>query len=239
MIRSALLSSAALVALSVVASAADLPTRKAPVSPYVSAPVFTWTGLYVGGQIGAGWSRDSVTTLGVVGAGSLNTSGIIGGLHAGYNQQFGQIVLGIEGDIEAVNLKTTALISTTQTSQINPQGSIRGRLGYAIDNALIYATGGVAFETFKTSYPVSGLSFQTSRTGWTLGGGLEYALTKNWTARVEYRYANFGNVTDSAVVGVGLGGGVTSSRHSISEQAVRVGVSYKFDTMAGPVVAKY
>ena len=236
MFRSILLSTAALAALSVAASAADLPARKTAPAPYAAAPLFTWTGFYVGGQLGGAWTRDSIATLGTVAAGTINGSSLIGGVHAGYNQQFGSIVLGLEADGELANASKTAIIGTTQTDRLQGQGSIRGRLGYAIDNALIYGTGGLAIANFRTAYPVSGLTASSTRTGWTLGAGIEYALTRNWTARVEYRYADFGNATD---VGAPLGGAVTSARHSLTEQAVRVGVSYKFDMMGGPVVAKY
>ncbi len=143
------------------------------------------------------------------------------------------------------------------------EGSIRGRIGYAWDRVLLYATGGVAFGGFKSTVygtfagnviadtesglapigPISGYnSASTTRVGWTVGGGLEYAVTNNWSVRAEYRYTDFGHATiyatsfDSATLGAA---GAFINRH-FTENRVQVGFSYKFDTaVPAPVVAKY
>jgi outer membrane immunogenic protein len=254
MFRHILLSSAALAALSTASLAADLPARKMAPAPYVTAPIFTWTGLYVGAQIGAGWTTDKVsdyTTGGVfLGSGKVDSSSVVGGLHAGYNMQTGAIVYGLEGDIELSGLSKTsnALYSPAgvlyagvygYSTKIDWQGSIRGRLGYAAGPALFYVTGGVAFANVKTAYNPGGYSTSDTKAGWTLGGGVEYAFAPNWTARIEYRYTDYGSFSDATAAAPVTFWSGESIKHKLQENAVRVGVSYKFGGPAGSVVARY
>ena len=203
---------------------------------------------------------------------SYNNSGVIGGAHVGYNLQLNQFVIGLEGDVDGSSRssKTSLLFGSSlrrrpalprssarspSPSGMTSQGSIRGRVGYAWDRVLLYATGGVAFGGFNapsgTSPAVSRLprrslsgydSASTTRVGWTVGGGLEYAITNNWSVRAEYRYTDFGHSTiyatsfDSAPLGAA---GAFVNRH-FNENRVQVGFSYKFDTaVPAPVVAKY
>ena len=133
-------------------------------TPPPPAPIFTWTGLYVGGQTGYAWGQDPVSWLGIseddeLAAGTFGHTpqGVIGGAHVGYNLQYNQwAVLGLEGSVDGTSLSKTLVVpvndfmgdtpgSITSTSQANVQGSIRGRLGIAWDRALIYGTAGVAF----------------------------------------------------------------------------------------------
>lgn len=238
--------SAAFAAAATTSMAADLPGRAPAPAPFVSAPVFTWTGFYVGGQIGGAWTKQRMnefTPAGAfVGFGNLDTSGVVGGMHIGYNYQFpgSAFVLGGEADLEATSLKKTSNVEFTPAgavfagaytygTKIGWQGSLRARLGYSFGNALLYTTGGLAFANVKTNYASAGTSagFSDTRTGWTLGAGMEYAFTRNWTARIEYRYTDFGRFTDPVPVGVAFWGGF-NHQHRVQEQAVRVGVSYKF-----------
>ena len=263
MLRNALLASVAVFAATS-AFAADLPSRKsAPAVPYVAAPVFTWTGFYVGADVGGGWTNDKIksytTATGApIGTATLNGSGVLGGLFAGYNWQTGSnIVLGLEGDLEATSIAakksfaytygtTAVVIGTAPAKESIPyQGSIRARLGYAAGNVLFYATGGLAFAQFNTKYidVLSPSSFSSVKGGWTLGAGVEYAFNNNWTARAEYRYTQFQNFTDNVNTGnTGNPGNFwsgTSVKHSVNESAVRVGIAYKFGAPASAVVAKY
>jgi outer membrane immunogenic protein len=289
MLRNLLLSTAAAVALSTGAFAADLPSRAPPPVYVPPAPIFTWTGIYVGGQIGYAWGKNNVSfgdNFGDYAALSYNTSGVIGGAHVGYNLQLSQFVIGLEGDVDGTSQSKqyngalpfgASLVGPGVGSLVAPlggnisvnvnhniEGSIRGRLGYAWDRVLIYATGGVAFGGFNGSvsgnfpggsfvnpngalllgFPPFGgsTSASTTRVGWTVGGGLEYAVTNNWSVRAEYRYTDFGHSTiytsafDTAALGAA---GAYINRH-FSENRVQVGFSYKFDTAApAPVVAKY
>lgn len=227
--RHLLLASVAALVLAGGAQAADLPRRAAPPAPIYVAPIFTWTGFYVGAQIGGGWGRSELGNI------SYNANGVVGGLHAGYNMQFGSIVAGLEGDFEATSLKGSAAVGGALLKTRAPwQGSVRARVGVAFDRALIYATGGVAVAQLKNDIFVPPFAFGTTstRAGWTLGAGVEYAINNNWSVRAEYRYTDFGRYNTTFFP---LG----TARTRFKENTVRVGVSYRFGGVAGPVVAKY
>jgi len=267
MYRKILLASVGAIALTGSAAlAADLPSRAPPPVYLPPPPLFTWTGIYIGGQIGYGWGRDNASLFGtdaVVGSFdtadlSSRTQGVIGGAHVGYNYQINQWVLGLEGDVNGTSLNNSGVSSvfdnTTGASSIvgsnirsDIQGSIRGRLGVAWDRALLYATGGVAFGGFNTNYsdsngfltgiPGATDSFSQTRVGWTVGGGIEYAITNNWWVRAEYRYTDFGTLTDTPFVGTGA---ALTAQHHWTQNQVQVGISYRFDMFNPyPVVAKY
>jgi outer membrane immunogenic protein len=229
--------------------AADLPSRMAPApAPMIAAvPVFTWTGFYVGAQLGYAWgdSEDEfpggaffVNDAGILtpftgGFGGDNDS-FLAGAHAGYNYQIGSFVVGLEGDVEGffndndnfngilLDATGTPVAFALSGRDIDWQGSIRARAGFAFDRAMIYATGGFAFA--GVSGGVSNLianNGDDTLTGWTLGAGLEYAFTNNLTTRVEYRYTNYDR-DDSIFNNVTFGGG------DFDFHTVRVGLTYKF-----------
>lgn len=232
----------ALALLSTTAMAADLPSRRAP-PVYVPPPlpVFSWTGLYIGAH--AGYEFGSSQTSSTVGFGSANPSGFIGGGHIGYNYQFGNfgglgsgLVLGVEGDVDGSNYKSGYFAGPMFTSASQDiQGSARGRLGIAVDRVLFYATGGAAFGGLNNQYfaPAGFATVDRSKVGWTAGAGVEYAITNNWSARVEYRYTDFGTSTDF------IPGGFAQRKET--DNRVQAGVSYKFDVFnpIAPVVARY
>ena len=257
MLRRLLMASVGAVALAGTALAAEPPPAPPPV--YVPpVPIFTWTGIYIGAQIGYAWGTSNTNigdNFGDFTSFSTNNSGVIGGAHVGYNVQLSQFVVGLEGDVDGSSLSRTVsgtpfidgrvLVPVTISSNLNVQGSIRGRVGYAWDRVLLYATGGVAFAGINGS--ISTLfgydSISTTRVGWTVGGGLEYAVTNNWSIRAEYRYAQFGHstvfATNSFVI-PGLTAVGAFGNRTLNENRVQVGVSYKFETAApAPVVAKY
>ncbi|VFU10744.1 outer membrane protein [Methylocella tundrae] len=259
MLRRLLLASAGAIALAGSAFAADLPSRAPPPVYVPPVPIFTWTGIYVGAQIGYAWGTSNINvtdSFGDFASFQGSNSGVIGGGHIGYNLQFNQFVVGLEGDVEGTSLSKTrsgspffeglGSVPVAVSTKADIMGSIRGRVGYAWDRVLLYATGGVAFAGVEgTIYgPFGGqVSSSSTRVGWTLGGGLEYAVTNNWSIRAEYRYAQFGHssfAADNAFATPGLAAlGVIASR-TTNLNRVEVGVSYKFDTAApAPVVAKY
>lgn len=233
MLRRLLFSAAACAAAAQPATAADLPYNEAP--PAYVAPIFSWTGLYLGGQIGYAWGNDNFSGYGPgysFSGVNATPSGVVGGGHVGYNYQLNQFVIGLEGDVEGLSYgKAYQFGNTTYNSHIPVQGSIRGRLGFELDRALFYVTGGGSFADFNTTYqtPFGFNSFSRSVAGWTIGGGIEYAITNNWTARAEYRYADYGSFTDYPYSAPG-----TSSTHHETTNAVRLGFSYKFDSF-GPM----
>ena len=235
----------AFAALATSAVAADLPSRRAPVAyAPVAAPIFTWAGLYVGADVGYAWGKDSGKAYNAGGVfqgrDKVSSKGLLGGLYAGYNWQSGALVYGLEADIEAANVRNsiTAFSGDYVNARIGTQGSVRGRIGYAIDRTLLYVTGGVAAASIKTSYQLAGAagldSISKTRFGWTLGAGAEYAITNNIIARAEYRYTDFGKKSDGLVATYPN----FTVKRTDTDHAVRLGVSYKF---GGPsaIVAKY
>jgi outer membrane immunogenic protein len=228
--------------LSTAALAADLPARRAPPPVFIPPPIFTWAGVYVGGQIGYAWGTSNSYIVATPFAQSNSPEGVIGGAHIGYNYQINQFVVGLEGDVDGSSFSKSTFDTPTGTTfgmKIPVEGSARGRIGYAWDRTLFYATGGAAFADIKHTYvglfnPAAPFfSNSATRVGWTVGGGLEYAVTNNWSVRGEYRYTDFGRNADA------IGTGIVS--HHDVEHAVRVGFSYKFDMYAPPppVIAKY
>jgi outer membrane immunogenic protein len=237
-----LLASVAAVAMVGSASAADLGSRRAVVDTAVVAPVFNWSGVFVGAQVGYGWGRNARVVAGGGFANNYNSNGILGGVHVGYNAQFNMFVLGVVADIEAAGISgnDAGVGGTFDTSRVNWQGSLRGRAGFAVDRALFYVTGGLAFGGLNYSNTAGGVvnSFNTTRTGWTVGGGIEYAFTPNWTAHVEYRYTDFGT-TNSPGFPAALPNGSAAFSTKTTTHTVRLGVSYLFSTGPSAVAARY
>ncbi|MFC3640214.1 outer membrane beta-barrel protein, partial [Camelimonas fluminis] len=190
------------------AFAADLPSRKyAPVAPVVIAPVFTWTGFYVGVNAGYAWNtNDDKNNYGYgftpyyYGSNSNNDGGFAGGGQIGYNYQIGQFVIGAEADIQYADLKqkNNGFGYASNRNGIEWYGTVRARAGFAFDRALIYVTGGFAYgggdsnNNYAFGYPgyYYGGNNSDTKVGWVLGGGLEYAFTDNLTARVEGMYVS-------------------------------------------------
>src|SRR6202140_4809040 len=166
------------------ARAADLsvaPLYKAP--PVVAAPAYNWTGFYAGVNGGGGWGTANWDS-----AGACNVSGGVIGGTAGLDWQLGHAVLGLEGDVDWSNLKgttTSAFCPAGCTTNNDWLATVRGRAGYAFDRFLPYVTGGLAVGDIKANTPGFTDATQTNA-GWTAGGGVEFALTKNWTAKAEY-----------------------------------------------------
>ncbi len=246
MIRKFAMATAVLMAASASALAADLPSRRPPPPVFVPPPLFTWTGIYIGGDIGYTWGTDNHNVGGVL-FNRASPNGLIGGAHVGYNYQVNQFVFGIEGDVDGTNFHNSVTDPVTgfaNSTRIPIEGSVRGRIGYAWDRALFFATGGAAFADIQHNYNVAGFydpagTYSSTRVGWTVGGGVEYALSNNWSVRGEYRYADFGHSANTTFGSV-VAGGISVDNHVV-EHRVTVGFSYKFDMYAppAPVVAKY
>jgi outer membrane immunogenic protein len=238
----ALLAAAVGLGATQLASAADLPVKAPPRAPAIVA--YGWSGCYIGAQVGYAWVRDkdteTVTATGAPSAfspvDSADPSGFKAGGMLGCNWQWsGPFVVGLEGDGEwadidggAVTFPGSGPPDDFYEARIRWQASARARLGYAFDRTLLYVTGGAAFANIKHIYtqapagPVQ--EFSHTRTGWTVGAGVEHAFAPNWTARVEYRYADFGDTTNIPTVAFP---GFTET-HETTEHAVRVGLAYKF-----------
>jgi outer membrane immunogenic protein len=208
------------------ASAADLPSRKGPVVAPVYAPIFTWTGFYVGVNAGYGFGQVDSTSLGVIGQYD-DPDGFVGGGQIGYNYQIGQFVLGLEADFQGADLKSRSAIIASgvrASNELNYFGTVRGRVGYAFDRFLPYVTGGFAYGNVKNKIttPVAAFSNDNTQYGWTIGGGLEYAFTNNWTAKIEYLY------TELEKESFNVPGGTFNQDVQTKFSVVRAGLNYKF-----------
>jgi outer membrane immunogenic protein len=212
-----------LAALTGTAAAADLPPRMAP-APYYKAPaevqVYNWTGFYIGINGGGGFGRSQWDSIGS----SFDVSGGLVGGTVGYNYQFGQAVVGVEGDIDWADINgttNTACPFGCKTTD-NWLSTVRGRLGYAADRFMPFITGGAAFGDIRASTPgFAGAS--NTEAGWTVGAGLEFAIAGNWTAKAEYLYVDLGKFN----CGISCGAAVTDNV-SFTTNIVRAGVNYRF-----------
>jgi outer membrane immunogenic protein len=207
------------------AVAADMPPSMPPPRSAVLVPFFSWNGAYIGINAGYGFGRSSWSD-NVAGTttGNFTTSGALIGGTLGYNVQTQSLVFGIETDLGWSNMKgstSTNCLGNCTTSN-TWLGTARGRIGYAFDRFLPYLTGGLAYGSLKISNDF-GASATTSRVGWTVGGGLEYAFLNNWSAKLEYLYADLGKATCDAPCSGGNPFNVKFSTHLI-----RGGVNYKF-----------
>lgn len=198
----------AMIGVAAPAHSADIPYGRRPAAPYtVTQPLnaYNWAGPYLGGNLGYSWGEVSRT--------GAKPSGISGGLQGGYNWQSGPLVYGLEGDLQATGADDT--FAPYKFS--NPWfGTVRGRIGYAMNNVLIYGTGGLAFGTLRAETPAVSESRTTA--GWTVGAGAEVGLTQNWSARVEYLYID---LSESRFA-------LTGASHGYQFGTFRAGVNYRF-----------
>jgi outer membrane immunogenic protein len=219
------------------ALAADLPPPMAPPprapAAYIPAPPpFSWTGFYLGINAGGAFGNSNWTApLGTSGGFSLD--GALAGGTVGANYQMGQFVIGAEGDFDWQNLRGAITGPTSNCNLVGGcatassyLGTFRGRVGFAMDRILFFATAGGAVADIKPSagsLPYGG----GSELGWTAGAGIEYAMTDNWTAKVEYLFADFEKTTCNVS---NCGGAAAAGNVSVSfyENIVRAGVNYKF-----------
>lgn len=177
---------AALLLATTGAVAADLPGRSAP-SSFGALPVFTWTGFYVGANVGYGFGDITGTS----GPGFGDADGFLAGGQVGYNYQIGQIVVGLEADLQYADVSAPASTTGVAGSKatLDYFGTVRGRLGYAMDRFMPYLTGGYAWGSTELSFPAFGKD-DRGQDGYAIGAGLEYAFTQNIIGRVEGLYVD-------------------------------------------------
>lgn len=197
----------------------------------------SWTGLYAGARVDYGFGKTEVTYAGESQP-DIKPDGIQGGLKLGGDYQFPNgIVLGLVGDLSLSDVEDTNHYSGTiygfpasvaAKYKLDYTGTLRARAGYAVGDALPYVTGGLAWArgegetTIEVALPGSPFSNSQKKThtGWTLGAGLDYALSENLTANIEYLYTDLGSETYT-------GGGFSVDLHPKISQ-LGVGLSYRF-----------
>jgi len=251
-----LLATAAVVALSSAAYAADMgPPLKAP--PPAPIPYTNWQGFYVGGAIGAARlnatafetfhsntppngcaSEDTQTISGC----STGTTGFTAGVQAGYDWQSRYFVYGVVADWTWTGLKHTIRDNPNSsnscvpfmTAKVDWLATFRGRMGLAVDDTLVYVTGGLALGHVKSSvgntFPdsanlgVAGLS--KVQAGWVAGAGVEHKLTQNWSVFGEFLYYDLGRTSATGTSADGSNSYTTEFTHEIFQG--KVGLNYRF-----------
>jgi len=217
------------------ASAADLfgspQSGGLPGMPSLYSPAHSWSGIYVGLNLGGAFGdfRANATS-GPLTAdlGSVSASGILGGAQVGAQLQYQHFVYGIEADFQGSSQDQSdtynvAGTPVTVTARMPWFATVRGRLGWAVDDVLLYGTGGMAIVDGKLSGSALGVtaSVEKSHIGWTAGAGLEWAFARQWTAKVEYLYTDSGDIEIANIAGISVNG-------RIQDNIVRGGFNYYF-----------
>jgi outer membrane immunogenic protein len=242
LMKKLMLVSAALASSGIPALAADLAV-KVP-----APPPFAWTGCFLGVHAGGGWTRKDITDpvalveenafgtpATVVTTARVSPSGAVIGGQFGCDYQFASNwVAGVEGSASGATMKgstTVDLVDVGDTARVTARtdflGSVTGRLGYAVDRWLYYVRGGAAWAGDKYTVVGNGFGFEglDTRGGWTVGAGIEWAFSRNWSARLEYDYYGLGTrtiqMTDSTN---GFGPAPIDVKQSV--QTVKLGVNF-------------
>jgi outer membrane immunogenic protein len=232
------------------AHAADLPVPAGPPPVnYYRPALYDWTGIYLGGNVGAAFLRDSASqwsgapggvSVPINGSFSNNPAGALGGGQVGANWEFAPWVVGVEAMWSgAVSMSSTTMVTTTGGSNVTLTdnlfwlASVTGRVGYAHDDLLFYVKGGGAWESVKYlenlgAGGATGLqqTITDVRTGFTVGAGIEYGLTENFSAKVEYDFYDFGTKNYNFNL-------VTPLSISSQVHQVLAGINYRFTPGGG------
>jgi outer membrane immunogenic protein len=240
-LRSLLLAGVSSIAIAGTASAADLAVKAPP--PLI--PISTWAGFYIGIHGGAArlnatqhhFNEDGICF--EASTCTFNATGGVGGVQVGYNWQSRYFVYGVEADWSWTGLKNSQDVNAlgvpgTVKSQVNWLGSVRGRMGLALEDTLVYVTGGVAFGGTKSGWgggyagtnPACCDVQSGTRVGWVVGAGVEHMLTQNVTFRAEGLYYDLGREQKSFFAP----GNATPYRTEFSHEVFvgRVGLNFKW-----------
>jgi outer membrane immunogenic protein len=235
------------------AMAADMPLKAIP----APAPVYNWTGFYIGAEAGGDFGRSQVIhgpndpsglALNTPITNPFDITSGLAGITAGYNYQISQWVVGIEGDISWVRGGASAFdvapfnSAFSQLVQERWNATVRGRVGYTVlPNLLVYGTGGWADSSVRQT--VSDPTFAAlapiveshTMSGWTAGFGLEWKFYGPWSAKAEFLYADLGQKSffNPPANTVNY---ASDQQVRLHDAIVRFGVNYQFNT---PIVAKY
>ena len=251
--RTFLLGTAALIVLAIPAIAADmrLPVSKAPPP---AAPVWNWTGCYVGGHAGGLWANSTKWIVRTPGGdffgqslGGHDLNGWVGGGQAGCDYQFaGGFLVGVQGDYAVADAEgshdSAREVGVAYHSNVKSLASVTGRVGYGWDRFLGYVRVGGAWErdNYWATTIVLGTAYtaRETRSGWTVGVGGEYAFTNFLSGFVEYSYYDFGTRDISLTPQVvGLRSAFVDTKATTN--VLRVGLNFRFGGFATPVAAQH
>ena len=225
-----------------ISSAAAFADGYQPRAAYAVPPSMSWTGFYIGGHIGGAWSDvewSNVTFSNIAFTERFDpgVSGFIGGGQIGYNQQFGNIVLGVEATLSGADLNrefNSVLFPTVSFStDINTIATVTGRFGVAGAQWLFYGKAGWAGAQVEASgrntdpLALDRFHFDDWRNGWTVGLGLEYKIARNVSVGVEYSFIELNNETDQGLSRL-AGLPVTLRDHDLQIQSVTARLNFQF-----------
>lgn len=206
-----------------------------PLKAPIAAQIYNWNGFYLGGHAGYGFGRGNAVVQDPDTQASGHVfGGQIGGVQAGYNYVLpSRVLLGIEADAMMPNYFlsngaawTGASAHHGFTEQVDYIATLRGRLGYVFGNWMVYGTGGLALSSSQVTR--SSLSTDDEltkglmRTGWAAGGGIEYGFARDWSARLEYLHAHFGQWNTEFAPG-------STYASAMNFSAIRLGLNRKLD----------
>jgi outer membrane immunogenic protein len=223
------------------ARAADTSVVKTPVPTEPPFAAYNWTGFYIGIQGGGGWSRVGQTDPRPFNSDPYHgTGGVIGGT-LGFNVQFDHVVLGLEADGSSSWIKDSTIGTNASFgncggapprcySNLEALATFRARAGLAMDNVLPYVTGGLAVGSLRGEEGdvAANGAFGTGTAtvvGWTAGLGIEAMFNRNWSAKAEYLYVDFGN---HAIFNDNVGGVIFPESLRFTASILRVGLNYRF-----------
>jgi outer membrane immunogenic protein len=235
-----------LLVASVAANAADMQVPVKAPPPVMPLP-FSWTGFYIGGNLGGAWAHRNVTDslLGLNFSNGTNNGVFIGGGQIGGNYQFSNFVVGVEGSFDWAsnnNNSTTGIVvpglggNTVQVTSNNTWiTTLAGRFGVAYDRVLFYGKGGGAWvgnNSFTVTNVTTGASITGSNSnttsGWLAGAGIEWAFANSWTLKFEYDYIGLSGRTFTVPAGSPFLVGDTFTTGSNNIQMATVGVNFLF-----------
>jgi outer membrane immunogenic protein len=226
--RKLLLSGAAIAAITL---AVGGPAKAAPPA------AFSWTGCYIGGNVGGGWAHKEYATnpsFDIIGS-TTNASSLVGGGQVGCDYQAGMWVVGAQGmfDWASMSAQTPFFNGKGFSNRVPWFGSASGRVGYlAQPGLLLFVKAGAAFarDEFKFIRPGAGEhATDATRTGSLVGGGFEWMVAPNWSVVIEYGYMGFGT---HAFGFSPIGPASQDIKQHI--QVVLVGLNYRFGSWGRP-----
>ena len=207
---------------------------------------YNWSGYYAGDNLGAGVGRTDFTATmpGLTTSPSDEIRGFVGGAQGGFNWQNGPLVAGIEADVQYSHQRNGVNAFELQvTNSLDFYSTLRGRVGYAMDEWLFYVTAGGGYASTQTdvitagactfpmplacgpTVPASGTFSASNFTPlWVVGVGVETQIWDRWTGRIEYLYLQSGSISNTFAVS----GGTLAVSQTMHDNVIRTGLNYHF-----------